>query len=1557
MHLSQSWSLFLRKKHIAPIQPCKFGLGISLIVLTAFTVSLSQAQDIDLSSKYEWKPVRIGAGGWMRGMAVSPSDSTRRYARGDVDNIYRWDQSSQQWYPTKISSALPASIVAAPTNAGGGAIAIDPQNPDHVMVAYSFSRSGDISTQYPLGGLNVYYSTDGARTFQAGNLSLGGNLSQETSGERLAIDPNNGNVAYLGSPSNGLYRTTDGGATWNQVSGGGYPSSSSYQAQHPRFDGGSGTVSVNGVAFTKIVYVTYINGSAGGVLKSADGGQTWTDVSYASQKSTSFSTVDASGNLWTSDGSTSVHRYSRAGVWTAFTTPHGGGAGIAVDQRNTQRIFLESSDGLSRSLNGGTTWTDLGTLLTYSSTQPIEWLRPSSSRPQGHYISMSGLYMDPSGNLWACTGNDGIVTTTPNDSTDTAANPPIWWSSSEGIEEMVAEIGVITPGGKPVLTVEDETLFTIEDPDTFTAQHYPISSWNGNNGLSSSTDISYAPNQPKYMAVLTDNLEAGNPLLTTSQFAGYSTDGGNTWSVFPSIENGNHPCFLYDGAVAISARAAGHVNDPAGADNLVWIPTNSGSDTGAPANQGPAPFYSKDGGATWTQTTSFNSAPGAVTVAKPSSCSAGPASYTFMGSQWGPWNFTLSQHLLVADPITPGTFYVDLTAGGFWKSTDGGVTWTQQAGTGAPGLPHHGTLAAVPGVSIDMWLVDGHEGATAHGLFHTTDGGNTFTRNPNFDYAWTLALGKAASGSSYPAIYVYGRLTGDPNWGVFQSIDAGVTFNRVSYYPYGLIDVPNSMTASWDVFGTVYIGFTGNSFYYLSYYDPADAPSAPVLSASAGDGQINLSWGTGSNGGTPTAFSLYRGTASGSESLTPIATVDGTTYSYTDAGLADSTTYYYYVTATNAIGTGPHSNEVSLAPVLTPPLAPVNVATFPGDGQIELVWSATAKATSYNIYRGTSPGGEGLTPQGTSASLSFVDTGLSDGTTYYYYVRAVDSAGPSAASAEVHGLPQAASSSTAQIAHTATPPALDGSVSAVWNNSAAYPMNHVSSGAIPQGQSNSAIWQGLWDANNLYIMVTVLDSTVIDLANNDNVEVYIDGNNGKAGSYTSLDWQYQFAYSPTPSVAEYSGGSQGTNTAGVTYGQAAIPGGYRIVAAIPWATLGVNPAAKDLIGIDVDISNFFVAGTQADKLCWWDTVDNDWTNPSLFGTAQLLPAAAQPPVLAAPSITPGGGSIVASFSSSVNVALGATPGATIRYTLDGSTPSPSNGTVYTAPIILTATNTLQKIPLKAVAYFPNSFVSAISAANFQIQLGLAKAQTQVALPVFSLASGTYTSQQTVKIGTATAGASIYYTTNGATPNATTGTLYTGPIQLGSPGTYTFLAVAVETGSVASSVASGSYTISLTVAAPSFSVPAGNYNTVQTVTISTTTLGATIYYTTNGRSPTSSSTKYAGPVTVSKGETLEAIAEEAGYTNSAVTTAAYTLTVAAPTFSPPAGTYTGAQSVSISTITPGATIYYTTNGNTPTSSSTKYTGAITVSASETVKAIAEETNFTNSSVSSAAYTIH
>ena len=156
-------------------------------------------------------------------------------------------------------------------------------------------------------------------------------------------------------------------------------------------------------------------------------------------------------------------------------------------------------------------------------------------------------------------------------------------------------------------------------------------------------------------------------------------------------------------------------------------------------------------------------------------------------------------------------------------------------------------------------------------------------------------------------------------------------------------------------------------------------------------------------------------------------------------------------------------------------------------------------------------------------------------------------------------------------------------------------------------------------------------------------------------------------------------------------------------------------------------------------------------------------------------------------------------------------------------------------------------------------------------------------------------------------------------------------------------------------APTFKPAPGTYSAAQTVTISDATAGATIYYTINGGI---SPTQYKTPIKVSSSETITAYAISSSLPQSQAAVANYQIgTVAAtPWFSPPAGTYTAAQGVTISDATPGATIHYTTNGTTPTASSTIYTGPISVSATETVEALAVASGYSTSAVGSSKYTI-
>ena len=160
-------------------------------------------------------------------------------------------------------------------------------------------------------------------------------------------------------------------------------------------------------------------------------------------------------------------------------------------------------------------------------------------------------------------------------------------------------------------------------------------------------------------------------------------------------------------------------------------------------------------------------------------------------------------------------------------------------------------------------------------------------------------------------------------------------------------------------------------------------------------------------------------------------------------------------------------------------------------------------------------------------------------------------------------------------------------------------------------------------------------------------------------------------------------------------------------------------------------------------------------------------------------------------------------------------------------------------------------------------------------------------------------------------------------------------------------------------APVINPASENFRTPVQVTITDSTPGATIYYTTDGTAPSTGSLSHASPLTltVSTTQTVQAMADGPGLLASPVSSATYTLLTqtATPVFNPAPGEYGSAQSVTI-TSSSGATIYYTTDGSTPTTSSTVYTGPVSVSSSLTLKAFATAPNLTNSAVASGQYII-
>ena len=160
------------------------------------------------------------------------------------------------------------------------------------------------------------------------------------------------------------------------------------------------------------------------------------------------------------------------------------------------------------------------------------------------------------------------------------------------------------------------------------------------------------------------------------------------------------------------------------------------------------------------------------------------------------------------------------------------------------------------------------------------------------------------------------------------------------------------------------------------------------------------------------------------------------------------------------------------------------------------------------------------------------------------------------------------------------------------------------------------------------------------------------------------------------------------------------------------------------------------------------------------------------------------------------------------------------------------------------------------------------------------------------------------------------------------------------------------------AAPTFSPAGGKYIASVVVTLSEATPAATVYFTTNGSSPTVASPVYTGPFTIASGYVVvKAIAALYGYAPTPIVQAAYSIVPQTPTpvISLAPGLYPVGQTVTITDAIPTATIRYTTNGSTPTTHSNWYNGPFPLTGDETIRAIAISTTEASSNMASATYT--
>ncbi len=287
--------------------------------------------------------------------------------------------------------------------------------------------------------------------------------------------------------------------------------------------------------------------------------------------------------------------------------------------------------------------------------------------------------------------------------------------------------------------------------------------------------------------------------------------------------------------------------------------------------------------------------------------------------------------------------------------------------------------------------------------------------------AWDARVDLSWSASPSATSYTVKRSTSGTAAGPFEAVATGVTSTT-----WTDTAVTNGTAYYYVVSASNEWGESLNSS--VAWARPMPPPGAPTgLKATAGDQQVSLTWNASAGADS---YKVYRSTTPGG----PYEYIDYSIAAGYEDWVVNGTTYYYVVTAANSSGESGYSNQASATPMPPPPPpAPTALTATAGDTRVSLSWNASEGATSYNLKRATSSGGP-YTLVSRISGTSYTDTGLTNGTTYYYVVSAANSGGESPDSTQVSATPTGPPPPAAPTGLTAT--AGKRKVSLTWAQSA-----------------------------------------------------------------------------------------------------------------------------------------------------------------------------------------------------------------------------------------------------------------------------------------------------------------------------------------------------------------------------------------------------------------------------------------------------------------------------------------------------------------------------------------
>ncbi|MFI1048063.1 cellulose binding domain-containing protein [Streptomyces griseoruber] len=734
------------------------------------------------AESYTWKNARIDGGGFVPGIVFNRKEKNLAYARTDIGGAYRWQESGKTWTPLLDSVGW-----ADWGHTGVVSLASDAVDPNKVYAAV-----GTYTNSWDPGNGAVLRSGDRGASWQKTDLpfKLGGNMPGRGMGERLAVDPNRNSVLYLGAPSGkGLWRSTDSGVTWSQVSNfpnvGTYvqdPSDTSGYASDNQgivwvtFDESTGT---SGTA-TKTIYVGVAD-KDNAVYRSTDAGATWSRLAgqptgYLAHKGV-LDTVNGYLYIAYSDkggpydgGKGRLMRYATAtGTWTdispvAEADTYYGFSGLTVDRQKPGTVMATAYSSwwpdtqIFRSTDSGGTWTKAWDYTSYpnranrftmdvSSSPWLTWganPSPPEQAPKLGWMT-EALEIDPFNSARMMYGTGATVYGTENLTNWDSGGQFTVKPMVQGLEETAVNDLASPPTGAPLLSALGDvggfrhTDLTKVPSMMFTSPNF-----------TTTTSLDFAETSPNTVVRVGD--------LDSGPHVAFSTDNGANWFA------GTDPSGVSGGGT-VAAAADG--------SRFVWSPAGTGVQ----------------------YTTGF-------------------------GTSWQASSGIPSGAIVESDRVAPKTFY-GFKSGKFYVSSDGGATFTASSATGLPSGDSV-RFKALPGTKGDVWLAGGASDG-AYGLWHSTDSGATFTKLSGVEQADTIGFGKAATGASYQTLYTSAKIAGVR--GIFRSTDKGVTWTRINDDAHQWGWTGAAITGDPRVYGRVYVSTNGRGVIYGDTSDPSGGGS------------------------------------------------------------------------------------------------------------------------------------------------------------------------------------------------------------------------------------------------------------------------------------------------------------------------------------------------------------------------------------------------------------------------------------------------------------------------------------------------------------------------------------------------------------------------------------------------------------------------------------------------------------------------------------------------------------------------------------------------------------